>query len=59
MDTFCGSGQQGTAGDGRAWDVIVQTTSAQAFGFDWLGLALALAEVFQHCEWLMNVKLLS
>jgi hypothetical protein len=25
MDTFCGSGQQGTTGDGRAWDVIVKT----------------------------------
>ena len=28
---------------GRAWDIIVQTTSVQAIDFDWLGLAWTLA----------------
>ena len=47
MDTFCGSGyflRQWTAGDNRGWKGMghdSMTTSAQAFGFDWIGLALA------------------
>ena len=32
-------GGQGRAGQGMTWDDIPLTTSAQVFGFDWLGLA--------------------
>ena len=56
LDELCGRGGEGMGGEGTARDTIVKTTSAQAFGFDLLGFALASAEVCQKVKYGNRVR---